>query len=458
MKINSIKLKNIINFYQDIEISFIDDFIDDGKYSNSNFEKPFSFDGKRILSKVGIIGKNASGKTTIVKNISLITKIINFDFSKDFFSKMLFSFIDKIFLHIKNKKYKEQKSILNDNHFKDNFDFDIISEFFDSQKNNLDKVWFDCIMKFANNKNKAIEYEISFFDEKTNNNYLLGIEVNPFKPFLTININEDKFEIDFEKALKEKLTNKLINDLNLLIETTKKSNLFKLFNFFEKIINKINFSKEKKMLSSFDNLIFVFDVDYFYKFRKNKMNEFLKYTNKKIKNNDVKDKLLKWIKIADPSIQDLRYDKINNVFNSFIDENNQNVELSYLSDGTWKWFNIYDIVFESPFELIVFDEIENSFHPKLSKTLIDSFYTTNKQLLFTTHNPLIFSKKFRPNAVYFIEDSEEKFKKTLSRLSDEFKIEKKHVISEMIRKETFGTHPNVNDICEFLELIEGNNE
>lgn len=79
-----------------------------------------------------------------------------------------------------------------------------------------------------------------------------------------------------------------------------------------------------------------------------------------------------------------------------------------LSLGTKKWLILYYFLFvvikksDEVTNLIIYDEIENSFHNKLVLSLFNIFdeMIKNCQLVFTSHNPEIFDKTFKHDEIY----------------------------------------------------------
>ena len=63
-------------------------------------------------------------------------------------------------------------------------------------------------------------------------------------------------------------------------------------------------------------------------------------------------------------------------------------EARHINDGMLRLLAILAQQF-SPYEFVLFDEIENGVNPEITEALVDALVHSPKQLLVTTHSPLV---------------------------------------------------------------------
>jgi len=63
-------------------------------------------------------------------------------------------------------------------------------------------------------------------------------------------------------------------------------------------------------------------------------------------------------------------------------------EARHINDGMLRLLAILAQQF-SPYEFVLFDEIENGVNPEITEALVDALVSSPKQLLVTTHSPLV---------------------------------------------------------------------
>lgn len=139
-------------------------------------------------------------------------------------------------------------------------------------------------------------------------------------------------------------------------------------------------------------------------------------------------------------------DAKNKIF-TILKENAELVSIDNLSLGTRKWILLYYFLFVAIWKsdevtnIIIYDEIENSFHCKLISSLFTVFdeKVNNSQLIFASHNPEIFEKTFKHDGIYLPQQSDDK--STLIRL-DQLKLKKDINFRSFYLNEKIGIHPN----------------
>lgn len=159
------------------------------------------------------------------------------------------------------------------------------------------------------------------------------------------------------------------------------------------------------------------------------------------------------MKIADPSVNNLISDAKNKIFN-IQKENGEITVIDNLSLGTKKeLFYIFLFVAikksDEVTNIIIYDEIENSFHNKLISALFATFdeKSDNSQLVFSFHNPKIFDKTFKHDDIYLSEH--DKNMCSLVRL-DKCKLKKDISFISFYLNEKIGYHPGWSNHFRFL--------
>ena len=439
MKVLNIKMDNILNFYN-LEL----DFETNRRYSEQNYDEIYKIGKHKILSKLGIIGKNASGKTTIVNFLNIVNQILSYDFLND----LIFDFSIILNNLVEEAKYNNIKSLEN-NQFYSTIPTNINDNWTSKiDLKHIDKSFFQEMMKkklssIAYNYEDNVSFKMEYLENKERKNISLDISFESLNYKILIGneemivdiyaIFQEIYNYFLEEIYKKKvlITGSFINILmdyylvNIFTNKLKKHELnerIMMFLHFFKIINAESYQKIDSTYLSFVNFFCVY-----LKITDNQKDEFIK-------------KFIQWIKVADDSIVDIKLDMKNKIISGFMNKKNKLLTFNELSLGTKKWIFLFPFLVENQSSLLVIDEIENSLHQKLSLSLLDFFPECNKQIIFTTHNPYLFEKGTRPDSVYYIDkDIEEN--SVLVRLSDEIKLEKKHVISEFFRKELIGNHP-----------------
>lgn len=409
MKILNIEFKNIFLF-QNAKI----DFLIHKKYKDSNFDNTYHVNNLKINPKIGIIGKNSSGKSTLLKNIYFIDDLL----SDNIITKTLSFLYEQLFRNI-NKNNNLESNILNYNLIQKSLKFE-----------------------FCYNEEHELEYIIKLLNNNKNNIIKINFDIDN----LIINISHN----DINKKFNLKMF--LDNFIYIIKNNIDFNNINKIFEIFNretiKIKNEyINFLKELDLLKYINLIQYSNKWNIHSKFIEN-------YINNNLKN---KDRILDWLKIADNSIENFAYNDKKQVIGFLNNTKNEPIPFDYLSIGTIKWFGYFPIIFNKESNLIVIDEIETSLHPLLTKTLIKTIYNVNKQILFTTHNPLLFPKGYRPDAIYYVEKNLDN-KANLYLVSDYYKIERSNSIANMIQQNIIGDSPDINDICDFWDKISDYNE
>ena len=259
MKILNIEFKNIFLF-QNAKI----DFLIHKKYKDSNFDNTYHVNNLKINPKIGIIGKNASGKSILLKNIYFIDDLL----SDNIITKTLSFLSEQLFRNI-DKNNNLESNILNYNLIQKSLKFE-----------------------FCYNEEHELEYIIKLLNNNKNNIIKINFDIDN----LIINISHNDINKKFN--LKMFLDN-FIYIIKNNIDFNNINNIFEIFNRETiKIKNEyINFLKELDLLKYINLIQYSNKWNIHSKFIEN-------YINNNLKN---KDRILDWLKIADNSIENFAY-------------------------------------------------------------------------------------------------------------------------------------------------------
>lgn len=421
-----IKAKNI-RIFNEIEI----DFLIKSKKSGINVkENDFikTKNNKKIQKKIGIIGSNASGKTSFLNVFIIFLRYFNIGKLKDDINAIIFNNIlnSKINENIKGLKKKTFTNETINNNFLE-------------------------VSNFIIKNNEYMLKEFRYYYEWNYNSFCYDS-----------NIDEIYFEVEhiFEsKIITRKFYIRKSGDILLkkYDENNKKIDEYKL-NFFDNSIN-VNtiLSRDQWMFLLIDipfNGKFDFGLNNPYNFQTTTYNRnIITFIFDYIRHSGKGNHFLKWLRLADSSIDDLIFDYKNKIF-SIKKIDHETINLDSLSLGTKKWLLLYYFIYiyfpESKIstKIIIFDEIENSFHEQLIRVLLEIIDGKKDiQLIFSTHNPNIFDETYRHDGIYLTDYKNSKYK--INRL-DEYKLRKDKVVSSMYWKEEIGNHPDSQYLLDFL--------
>ena len=294
----------------------------------------------------------------------------------------------------------------------------------------------------VNTKNNSVSYSITFILEKIKydyniefkdnyivseilNHYPKGASANLFKRFAKKNENKFDFvEVSFGKNLVDKRISKKVFDNQLYLSKfgsdEPHKQLTKIYKYFQ-------------------------DLEIWNALDSRDVNELSKEISKKIANPDnskFNSRLSKLIRIADTKIENLKAKELkkddfnlpdeipDKIKNRIFEDNklrtiaihrlyNDKKEIGFVefdfnkkeSRGTKVLFALGGIILEALENggVVIFDELDNSLHPKLCKFLIRLFNNSisnpnNAQLIFATHEVTLLDKDvFRKDQIWFTE-------------------------------------------------------
>ncbi|NQZ28795.1 MAG: ATP-binding protein [Mycoplasmatales bacterium] len=350
--IKNITIKNFKLFKDSVTISFAN--------HGSQLHGADYILNDNISSIAGVLGKNASGKSSILEAIKNYAFFSNPQLSKDLLAEEYISYILKD-LNEKLVSREEGQEIL------------------DEAWNDIEAGIFPDYIKGE----KALKNHFKTFDQK-------AFDVNKNIIFI-FSYAENKKEIIHELEIgREYISEKII--LGEVLISSQREKILKFNSNILKLLNENSIKTTALIeINPDDNLG---DIE-------------------RLKFKDVKEQeaLLNFVKICDENVERLIFGKNNNLVQFVENRTLKVLGLKNLSLGTRKIIGTFKLLYKaitSRKTFLMIDEIENSLHLSIIKFIITLFKKDynkmNSQLLFTTHNPLIFEEDFKRNSIYFMQD------------------------------------------------------
>lgn len=404
LKIDNYKgIKNLVNISG----------VSSNKIKHSNNQISRIAENTKILKNIGLIGSNASGKTSVLSAIETLQNFLLFPYRKKISGEKDYSD------YIKKMTPEQLKQFL--------IDFNTLQL---GEQNNLrsnDKTTIEIelyIPKRKNNIPGIYKYTLLYKDNYRENGVLME------KLEYRVNVNSKKNEII-------SLGNNIIESE---ISTT--------------VLYKNNDSKNKNSLKS---------IEYYKTF----FDEMIKHTSYIDREAGIdllsiirkdKDKFIALANIADDKIINVSIDENNNSPQIlFWNSNNSYLTFSQLSSGTKKIIILGSIILESlqNNNLLLIDEIELSLHPSLVAFLINLNISKDfnhfSQLIFTTHSPFI-AFSLTNDQLYFINNKNNEY--SITNISNAIKngiITKDKNPEKAWLEDLLIKNPDINKINEFFK-------
>lgn len=323
----------------------------------------------KLLKKIGIIGCNGSGKTSLLSAIHTIQTYLSFPYRKD---------------------------INNDDEFKN-----LLNTM--SEKNLKDYLLkFNTLKLGPQNINRSEEttkIEIELYAPKRENNipgfykYIIEYDKNHSKNGVILEALYYREKINSKKFITLSKKNNIIES-NISTTVLYENNNIKLEN-----INYINYYK-----SFLDEIIEY--TDCFFEGGSFNLKEFF---------NNHKKEFIKLCNIADDKITNITIDKNSNEVNIlFWNNNNKYLYFTDLSEGTRKIIILGCTIINSLYNnsVSIIDEIEQSLHHSLTQFLIELISAKGdnnySQIIFTTHSPLL-AFSLSNDELYFIHNHDNNY-------------------------------------------------
>lgn len=403
------KIDNFLGIEKEININMIaNNRIKRTNSSHINIEKNIN-----LLKTIGIIGSNASGKTSILKAFYTIQKFVNFPFRKS--TKENQEIIEQI-KYLPKEILEELLSNFNtldlpeQNINRFNEDTTIELEFFIPDKDKTIHGFYTYKLIYDRHyKENGIKEESLFYRKKYSStkkkciflvNNIFESELGTKMLYLNNTINEKINNIQYYQTLENEIRNKMIfsfdNDSINLIDTYKKN------------------TKRFRMLCH----------------------------------------------IADDKIIDTRLEKNeNNEEIVFINANNNKLTFEQLSNGTKKILVLGNKIIHAleNNKIIFVDELEAALHPTLSNFLVllmqYKYNNSFSQLIFSTHSVYL-AMLIDNDQLYYIDNHKNKYE--LNNINDAIKdttnkMTKDKTLTSAMLDNLLIKNPDLNEIYEFLK-------
>lgn len=390
------KIRNVFSFKELQEFSFVA-----GKSSRMK-EHVIETNNMSVLKFSSIYGANAAGKSNLVKALELmkgivLTSIPNYDF--EYYYK--FQDVTKM-----EASYFEVTILINDNTYSYGFECDfkkstIINEWLYKIQNNNEKIIFE-------RSNNNITYG-NYFSEKTKNKlnqYTLDfINKNNMLVLKFLNTDKDSlYEYEKTNIIKE-IYQWFLDDLNILepnsiLITTEdfkiNQQILKLTNYLKYFDTGIERIETKPLTFRLRNEEEKTLNEMLTKIKNNAANKFEKIASLFILFDDLY--LITISKTGDISIEAVLF--------IYKDEKEYEMNFRNESKGTKRIIELSMILLnDEENKLFVVDELDKSFHPKLTSKFVELFLknNNNNQLLVTTHESRLLDQDLlRRDEVWFV--------------------------------------------------------
>ena len=397
-------------------------------------------DGIYVNKLVGIIGGNASGKTSILAAINMIGQILTSPILQfDLNDKM-----DSIRELLEKDNNIEDRKLLRDMIDSINSSTDIVVQ-------NLRRKDEDTIIE--------VEMYITSDEEELTGYYTYKVRLNGKSKKI-----KNEF-LGFRKKYKDK------NEPIIRIEDAKEGQVYYINRFFRNITD---IDKESKT-----------ELEKKYKYCKVFVEHYIKNSATLDTSEDCNYKDLKhidWykkapeslrtlVRVVDPKIKDVKIDNDNKYEELvFVLKDGSNITRSMLSTGTERFLNLIRYVNEiiDKNGVLAIDEIEQNLHKDLVELIIKLFSEmTNKnaQIIFTTLSPEIFDivdennkKIFKQDTIFIIncDNDDIQIDKLIDLQIDGGRVNGDASVANLYKRKKISCHPDKEQIELFLSNFKNN--
>ncbi len=397
-------------------------------------------DGIYVNKLVGIIGGNASGKTSILAAINMIGQILTSPILQfDLNDKM-----DSIRELLEKDNNIEDRKLLRDMIDSINSGTDIVVQ-------NLRRKDEDTIIE--------VEMYITSDEEELTGYYTYKVRLNGKSKKI-----KNEF-LGFRKKYKDK------NEPIIRIEDAKEGQVYYINRFFRNITD---IDKESKT-----------ELEKKYKYCKVFVEHYIKNSATLDTSEDCNYKDLKYIdwykkapeslrtlvRVVDPKIKDVKIDNDNKYEELvFVLKDGSNITRSMLSTGTERFLNLIRYVNEiiDKNGVLAIDEIEQNLHKDLVELIIKLFSEmTNKnaQIIFTTLSPEIFDivdennkKIFKQDTIFIIncDNDDVQIDKLIDLQIDGGRVNGDASVANLYKRKKISCHPDKEQIKLFLSNFKNN--
>lgn len=429
-----IYLDNFLGISAPIEL----DFISKSRNKEENSSVAKIEEGIYINKLIGIIGGNASGKSSILHAINAIGNILTRPI-RQFDAQDKFNDIQKLL--DKDPSNENQKLF-----------FDFLNDY-----NESTDISFQNLRRKNEDTNFKIEMYILSKDLELSGYYTYELILNGIKKKIK------KEFLGFRKKYKDNVA-PIIE-----IDDAKEGQVYYINRYYKNITN-IDNNKKK-------------NIEFKYKYIKTFIKHYIDNSAYISTDSECNLKELKYIdwykkspdtirtlaKIVDPKIKDIMIDTDNKYEELlFVLKDGSKITRNMLSTGTEKFLNLIRYVNEiiDKNGILIVDEIEQNLHKDLVRLIIRLFgemSKNNSQIIFTTLSPEIFDiinnkkkKIFKQDTVYILNTNDEDIK--IDKLMD-LKIDGERVkgdasVANLYKNKKISIHPDEDQIEMFLKNFE----
>lgn len=429
-----IYLDNFLGISAPIEL----DFISKSRNKEENSSVAKIEDGIYINKLIGIIGGNASGKSSILHAINAIGNILTRPI-RQFDAQDKFNDIQKLL--DKDPSNENQKLL-----------FDFLNDY-----NESTDISFQNLRRKNEDTNFKIEMYILSKDIELSGYYTYELILNGIKKKIK------KEFLGFRKKYKDNMV-PIIE-----IDDAKEGQVYYINRYYKNITN-IDNNKKK-------------NIEFKYKYIKTFIKHYIDNSANISTDSECNLKELKYIdwykkspdairtlaKIVDPKIKDIMIDTDNKHEELlFVLKDGSKITRNMLSTGTERFLNLIRYVNEiiDKNGILIVDEIEQNLHKDLVRLIIRLFgemSKNNSQIIFTTLSPEIFDitnnkkkKIFKQDTVYILNTNDEDIK--IDKLMD-LKIDGERVkgdasVANLYKNKKISIHPDEDQIEKFLKNFE----
>lgn len=427
----NIYIDNFLGISSPIELDFLSK--SRGKDSNKSIYK--TEDDIYINKMVGIIGGNASGKTSILTAINVIGGLL----------------VQPILQFNIEDKLDELKKMLEDETNAENRK--IVNSFLENYNSSID-ISFQNLKRKNENSTFKIEMYINNDIKELTGYYTYKIILNGKDKYIKNEV------LSFRKKYKDK--NQDIID----ISNTKEGQVYYINRYFKNITD-INLEKKEELEKK-------------YKYINNFVNHYIKNSSTISTDSDNNYKNLKFIdwykkstetfstlaKVVDPKIDDVIIDKDGrNEELIFILKDGSKITRNMLSTGTDRFLNLIRYVNDSIENkgVLVVDEIEQNLHKDLVGLIMNLYNNTesdSSQIVFTTLSPDIFDltdennkKIFKQDMIYVLDSLSNNIKidKLMNLKIDGQRVKGDASVTNLYKDRKISVHPSNQQIKDFLQ-------
>lgn len=426
----SIYLDNFLGISAPIEL----DFISRSRNKEENSSVAKIEDGIYINKIIGIIGGNASGKTSILSAINTIGNILTSPICQyDVEDK--FNDIQKLI--DKDPSTENQK---------------LMYDFLNSYRSSID-ITFQNLKRKNEDTTFRIEMYIIDDEEETTGYYTYELKLNGIRKKI-----ENEY-LGFRKKFKDKI------ESIIEINNAKEGQVYYINRYFKNILDIDNNNKE---------------LEKKYKYIKAFVKHYINNSANISTDSDCNYKELKYVdwykkspntlrtlaRVVDPKIKDIMVDTDNKYEELlFVLKDGSKITRNMLSTGTERFLNTIRYVNEiiDKNGILLVDEIEQNLHKDLVGLIIKLFgemSKNNSQIIFTTLSPEIFDivnennkKIFKQDSIFILNtnDDDIRINKLIELKIDGDRVKGDASVTNLYKNKKISIHPDIEQINIFLK-------